>query len=169
MKKLQLCLIVLALFALASLSLASSGQGGIRRAKHPHPAHVMVTPDEVKWGPAPPGLPAGAELAVIDGDPSKAGAAFTIRAKFPDGYKVPPHWHPTDERVTVLQGSLGVGVGNKFDAAAGRELAAGSYAAMPKGLRHYAWAIGDTVIQISAIGPFEINYVNAADDPRKAK
>jgi quercetin dioxygenase-like cupin family protein len=104
----------------------------------------------------------------LEGNPSKAGVPFTIRAKFPDGYKVPPHWHPTDERVTVLQGRLGMGLGEKFDPAAGRELPVGSYASMPTGTRHFAWAIGETVIQVSGTGPFEVNYVNPADDPRKA-
>ena len=85
----------------------------------------------------------------------------------PDGYKIPPHWHPTDERIVVLQGTLGMGMGEKFDAGAGRELPAGSYAVMPAGARHFAWAKGETVIQVSAVGPFEITYVNPADDPRK--
>jgi quercetin dioxygenase-like cupin family protein len=170
MKKYQLCLVIVALLGVFSLSVAQT----VRKAKrhstsgHAQAAHVLVTPDQIKWGPAPPSLPPGAQLAVLEGDPSKAGAAFTMRAKFPDGYRVPPHWHPTDERVVVIQGSLGMGVGDKFDQSAGHELPTGSYASMPKGLRHYAWAIGETVVQISGIGPFEVIYVNAADDPRKA-
>ena len=91
-----------------------------------------------------------------------------MRAKMPDGYKIPPHWHPTDERIVVLQGTLGMGMGEKFDAGAGRELPTGSYAVMPAGARHFAWAKGETVIQVSGVGPFEITYVNPADDPRKA-
>lgn len=167
MRRLQIFVLMLALLALASLALARSGQTG-RTSRHvATAAHVIVAADEVKWGPAPPSLPPGAQLAVLEGDPSKAGVPFTIRGKLPDGYKVPPHWHPTDERVTVLQGSLGMGLGEKFDPSAGRALGTGGYAAMPKEVRHYAWAIGETVIQISAIGPFEINYVNPADDPRK--
>jgi quercetin dioxygenase-like cupin family protein len=160
-------LLVLTLLGAVSVGLAQTGQGGHDAAGSMHAAHVFVTPDQVKWGPAPPALPAGAQLAVVEGDPSKAGA-FVIRAKFPDGYKVPPHWHPADERVVVLQGTLGMGVGEKFDPAAGHELPAGSYAVMPTGVRHYAWAKGETVVQISGTGPFEINYVNPADDPRKA-
>ncbi|MDQ3175437.1 MAG: cupin domain-containing protein, partial [Acidobacteriota bacterium] len=100
--------------------------------------------------------------------PSKAGAPFAIRAKLPDGYRVPPHWHPTDERIVVLQGTLGMGIGEKFDPAAGHELPVGSYALMPKEMRHFVWAIGETVIQVAGTGPFEVNYVNPADDPRKA-
>jgi len=129
--------------------------------------HVMVAPNEVKWGPAPPSLPSGAQLAVLEGDPAKAGAPFTIRAKFPDGYQVPPHWHPTDENVTVLAGTLGMGLGESFDPAKGHEMTAGSYFRTPKGLRHFAWAKGETVIQVHGVGPFEVTYVNPADDPRR--
>jgi hypothetical protein len=129
--------------------------------------HVMFTPKEVKWGQAPPSLSPGAKLAVLDGDPTKAGAPYVIRAKFPDGYRVPPHWHPVDENVTVLKGVLVVGRGDKFDKKAGKELPAGSFSKMPKKMRHFAWAKGETIIQVHGVGPFEIHYVNAADDPRK--
>jgi len=168
MKKYQLCLVIVALVGAVSLCLAQTAQKAKRHATQSHPAHVILTPDQIKWGPAPPALPPGAQLAVLEGDPSKAGLPFAVRIKFPDGYRVAPHWHPTDERVVVLQGSLGMGVGNKFDQSAGHELPTGSYASMPKGVRHYAWAIGETEIQVSAVGPFEVNYVNASDDPRKA-
>ncbi len=129
--------------------------------------HVVVRPAAVKWGPAPPALPKGAQIAVLAGDPTKAGVSYTIRAKIPDGYKVPPHWHPVDENVTVLKGKLMVGRGEKFDPDASEELPAGSYMRMPKGMRHFAWAKGETIIQIHGVGPFDIHYVNAADDPRK--
>jgi len=128
--------------------------------------HVVVTPDKIKWGPAPPSLPSGAEAAVLVGDPAKKGA-YTIRVKLPDGYKVPPHWHPTDENVTVIQGTFNIGRGEKFDAGDTQALPAGSYARMPKTMRHFAWAKGETILQVHGDGPFEITYVNAADDPRK--
>ncbi|MFP5265533.1 MAG: cupin domain-containing protein [Blastocatellia bacterium] len=130
-------------------------------------AHVMMTPGDVKWGPAPPALPAGAQAALLEGDPSKAGSTYTIRAKLPDGYRIPPHWHPVDENVTVIEGTLAMGLGEKFDDAAGHDMTAGSYARMPKGVRHFAWAKGDTIIQVHGVGPFEVNYVNPSDDPRK--
>src|SRR5205823_6500368 len=120
--------------------------------------HVMVAPDEVKWGPSPPALPPGSQMAVLEGDPTKAGTPFTIRAKMPDGYKVPPHWHPTAENVTVLSGTLGMGLGEKFDPAKGHEMTAGAYSRMPKGVRHFAWAKGETVIQVHGVGPFEVTY-----------
>jgi quercetin dioxygenase-like cupin family protein len=128
--------------------------------------HVKVRPDDIKWGPAPPGLPAGAQAAVLMGDPGKA-APYVIRAKLPDGYKVPPHWHPTDENVTVLKGTFLAGKGDKFNADAAESLPAGSFVCMPKGMRHFAIAKGETIIQVHGIGPFDITYVNPADDPRK--
>jgi hypothetical protein len=128
--------------------------------------HVAVRPDDVKWLPAPPGLPAGAKVAVLTGDPTKS-VPYVLRARLPDGYKVPPHWHPTDENVTVLKGTLMVGKGEKFSADASEALPAGSFARMPRGMRHFAWAKGETIIQVHGIGPFDIIYVNAADDPRK--
>ncbi len=129
--------------------------------------HIATTAEELKWGPAPPGLPPGAAMSVVSGDPSKAGGSFTIRAKFPDGYKVPPHWHPTDENVTVIQGTLNIGIGDKFDESAAKQLPAGSYALMPKNMRHFAFASGETIVQIHGTGPFAITYVNPADDPRR--
>lgn len=129
--------------------------------------HIATTAEELKWGPAPPALPPGAELAVVSGDPSKAGEPFTIRAKFPDGYKVPPHWHPTDENVTVIQGTINIGMGDKFDESAAKQLPVGSFALMPGTMRHFAFASGETIVQIHGTGPFAVNYVNPADDPRR--
>ena len=128
--------------------------------------HVMVTPDKIKWNPGPPSLPPGAQVAVLAGDPSKTGA-FTIRVKLPDGYRVPPHWHPTDENVTVIEGTFNMGRGDKFDRSATQELPAGSYVRMPMKMRHFAWAKGSTIVQVHGMGPFELNYVNESDDPRK--
>ncbi len=171
MRKYQFSLLILALLlATVSIDFAQSsqeGKGGPASADA-QSTHMMIAPDQVKWGPGPPSLPPGSQMAVLEGDPSKAGAPFAIRAKLPDGYRVPPHWHPTDERIIVLQGTFGVGMEEKFDSAAGHELSVGSYAVMPTGVRHFAWAKGETVIHVSGIGPFEVNYVNPSDDPRKA-
>jgi quercetin dioxygenase-like cupin family protein len=130
------------------------------------PTHVMVSADDVKWGPAPSSLPPGAQVAVLDGDPAKAGI-FVVRFKFPDGYKIAPHWHPTDEHVVVVSGSMSVGVGDKADDASMQALKAGGYAKMPRRVHHYAKATGETVIQLTAMGPFAVTYVNPQDDPRK--
>jgi quercetin dioxygenase-like cupin family protein len=134
---------------------------------HDGPAeHVVITPDKIKWEDAKM-LPAGAKLAVLDGDPAKEGF-FTIRAKLPAGYRIPPHWHPGVERVTVLSGTLHIGPGERIDEKTAAKLSVGSYTAMPKGVRHFAYTDGETEIQISSIGPWGITYVNPADDPRKA-
>ncbi len=113
-------------------------------------------------------MPPGGKMAVLSGDPGKKGL-FTVRLQAPAGYKVPPHTHPTAQYITVISGTLNVGAGEKFDEAAGKELPAGGYVVLPAGMAHYAWSTGDAVIQISSMGPFEINYVNPADDPRNAK
>ena len=128
--------------------------------------HVVVPLDETKWGPAPPSLPAGAQLAVLEGDPRAKGATYTIRAKFPDGYQVPPHWHPVDENVTVLRGTLLMGRGDRIDPQGMMELPAGTFSHMAKGVRHFARAKGETIIQVHGVGPFEVHYVNPEDDPR---
>jgi hypothetical protein len=152
----------------AALALAvwTGAQAGGDKGHGSDKDHVLVRPDDIKWMPAPPALPAGAKAAVLSGDPSKAGP-YVIRAKLPDGYKIPPHWHPTDENVTVIHGTLMVGKGDKFSAAASEALPAGSFMRMPKDMRHFAWTKGETIIQVHGMGPFDINYVNAADDPRK--
>jgi quercetin dioxygenase-like cupin family protein len=129
-------------------------------------SHKMITPDQIKWGPAPPSLPPGAQLAVLDGDPAKPGS-FTIRGKFPDGYVVPPHWHPTDEHVVVISGTLMMGTGDKAEPSAMHALAAGSFSRIPKTMHHFVQAKGETIIQVSGMGPFVVNYVNPSDDPRK--
>ncbi len=132
----------------------------------PAPKHVMMAPGDLKWGPAPAGLPAGVEVAVLDGDPGKTGL-FTMRAKTPDGWMVQPHWHPLDEHVTVVSGTLMVGIGPKWDDAALHEMAAGTYTKMPRRMNHFAKAKGETIFQITAMGPFGITYVDPKDDPRK--
>jgi hypothetical protein len=129
---------------------------------------ITASPKQVKWGPVPPELPPGAQLAVISGDPSKAGAIYTIRLKMPDGYQVGPHWHPQDENVTVISGTFGIGMGDQFDKSKGELIKTGGFAGAPKEMHHYAWAVGPTVIQLHGEGPFVITYVNPADDPRTA-
>ena len=86
--------------------------------------HMAVQPNALKWGPAPPSLPPGAQVAVLDGDPGKDGP-YVLRAKLPSGYKVPPHTHPTDENVTVISGTFHIAMGDKFDATKGDAVKAG--------------------------------------------
>jgi len=89
-----------------------------------------------------------------------------MRLKFPDGYRVQPHSHPKIERVTVISGTLHFGMGDRFDANATRPIPAGSYGYWPAGMKHFAWSKGETVLQLHGIGPWQIVYVNPADDPR---
>lgn len=127
----------------------------------------MVTPNEIVWGPGSSALPPGAQMAVVYGDPSK-NALFIIQAKFPANYKIPAHWHPTDENVTVLSGSLWMGMGDKLEESTAKAYPVGSFMSMPAKHNHFAFAKEEAVIQVAAIGPFQVNYVNPADDPRNA-
>ena len=127
--------------------------------------HKLVAPADIQWGDGPPGLPPGAKLAVLSGDPKQPGA-FTMRLQFPADYKVPPHTHPSDEHVTVISGKLNLGMGEKLDQSASKELAPGSFGVMPAGMTHFAWTSEPTVVQVHGTGPFKVNYVNPADDPR---
>ncbi|HSZ52351.1 MAG TPA: cupin domain-containing protein [Caulobacteraceae bacterium] len=128
------------------------------------PAQAQVNSTDLKWGPAPPVFPAGAQMAVLSGDPSSAGT-FVIRLKMPAGYKIPAHHHPTDEYVTVIAGDFSLGMGDKLDAAKSADLAAGGFAKAPAQMNHFAWTKSGTVVQVSADGPFAMTYVNPADDP----
>ena len=128
--------------------------------------HVMLAPGAIKWQPFPPGG-AGAKLAVLSGDPEKAGP-FVIRIRQPARAKVPPHWHPTDEHVTVVKGTMYFGMGEKFHTRGARELPAGSYLLLPAKMPHFAWTArkGESIVQVHGMGPFQLIFVNPADDPR---
>jgi quercetin dioxygenase-like cupin family protein len=128
-------------------------------------AHVLVPADKVQWGPAPPHLPPGAQASVLEGNPSQKGPV-TLRLRFPANYTIPPHWHSMDERVTVLSGTFHVGMGDSLDRGSSQTLEAGGFVSLPASMRHFAWTSAPTVVQISLMGPFDIIYVNAADDPR---
>jgi ketosteroid isomerase-like protein len=127
---------------------------------------VMVGTADIKWGDAPPVLPAGAKAAILAGDPSQP-APYVLRLQMPAGYKIAPHWHPTDENVTVISGTFALGMGEKFDQAAMKNLPAGGVAVLPADMRHFAMATTSTVVQVHGMGPFVITYVNPADDPTK--
>ncbi|MEP6731445.1 MAG: cupin domain-containing protein [bacterium] len=122
----------------------------------------------LNWGPAPAIFPAGAQMAVMQGDPS-GNALFTIRLKLPDGYKIPPHTHPTDENVTVVSGAFRVGMGTTFDLATASKLDAGGFVVAPANGAHFAAAQGETIVQVHAMGPFAMTYVNPADAPSAGK
>ena len=123
---------------------------------------------DIKWGPAPPFFPKGAEFAVLSGDPSKDGL-YVVRLKMPAGYTIPAHNHPTTENVTVVSGNFHIGMGDNLDEKKGIELTSGGYGEAPAKMNHYAWVTSPTIVQVHGQGPFAITYVNSADDPRTKK
>lgn len=128
--------------------------------------HAIVTPQDIAWEPGPPSLPPGAEYDVLYGDPAEEGQ-FVMRLKMPAGYHIPPHTHPKLESVTVIYGTFRLGMGETPDREAAQTLETGGYFGMPPGMVHYAYADEETVVQLNGLGPWQINYVNPADDPRQ--
>jgi anti-sigma factor ChrR (cupin superfamily) len=126
--------------------------------------HVMVMPADLKWVDVP-SLPPGAKIAVIEG-PMNEAVPFTVRLKLPADYKVPAHWHPAIEHVTVISGTFNMGTGDKLDQSKTTPLSAGSVAIMQPKTNHFAWTKEETIIQAHGVGPWAVNYVNPADDPR---
>jgi quercetin dioxygenase-like cupin family protein len=130
-------------------------------------AAPTAQPPALHWAPAPGVFPAGAMMAVISGDPGKA-APFTIELAMPAGYKIPPHFHPTAETVTVKRGTLLVGMGDAFDASKTKPMQVGDSGSIPANAHHFAAVKVATFITVSAMGPFAMTYVHSADDPQKA-
>ena len=137
-----------------------------KKTDAPKAEATMINAAEIKWGPAPPDVPAGGQMAVLHGDPSKK-APFTARLKMPAGYKIPPHWHSNDEQLTIISGAFVLHMGDTMDAPA-HSLAAGGFHFLPGKMHHAAETKVETVVQIDGIGPFDIHYLNPADNPNKA-
>ena len=144
----------ISLLALAMVCVAATAED-----KNTLEMHAIVNSVDLKWTP----ILSGWEIAVVSGNPDEDGKPFTIRFHGKDGAKVPAHWHPIDENITVLKGTFLVATGEKYDEAQLKPMNAGSFMSMPKGMRHFARAKGDTVIQAHGIGPFKINWVNPAE------
>ena len=159
MRRILLCVGLVA--ALAAVAIAQDAQND---------GHVLSAPKDLKWGDPPPVFEKGASMALLSGDPSKEGL-YVVRLKMPAGYRINPHWHPTDEHVTVISGTFSLAMGDKFDKTAMKELPAGGYALLPAQMHHYAMAKTAAVVQVHGMGPFSLTYVNPADDPsqRSAK
>jgi mannose-6-phosphate isomerase-like protein (cupin superfamily) len=147
--------------AVVLIAVGLVGGGEAQDAKH-----VVLTARDITWTDAPPILPPGAKIAVIEGVPASPGP-FTFRLKLPDGYRVAPHWHPAIEHVTVLAGAFNFGTGEKFEPGELRPLPAGSFVAIPPRHAHFVSATGETVIQIHGVGPWGLTYVNPEEDPRR--
>jgi hypothetical protein len=133
----------------------------------PQPSHAqnVFTPDQIKWGPAPPFIPAGAQLAVLEGNPMAPSGDYTIRLKMPDGYRIAPHTHPLRGNVSVISGTLKVGMGDKYEESKMMSFGGGSFAYLDPSMHHYAGAFGETIIQIHGQSPVKFTYINPADDP----
>lgn len=140
--------ILLAALAALALPVAAHGQGAA-----------------LTWGPAPAVFPPGAKMAVLQGDPSQS-ALFTVRLDFPDGYRLPAHFHPTDEHVTVISGTFLVGMGDSIDLSKTMALPAGGFITAGANMHHFAVARGRTIVQVHAMGPFALTYVNAKGVPQ---
>ena len=158
--------------ALATGALTACSKDATSSASPRTPLLSMVATsepqDDIKWGPAPAIFPKGAEFAVLQGDPSKTDE-FTVRLRFPNGYKIPPHTHPTIENVTVLKGTFLAGMGEQFVESSMKPFGRDAFASIPANHAHYAMARGQTIVQVHAIGPFQLTYVNPADDPTKQR
>jgi quercetin dioxygenase-like cupin family protein len=130
------------------------------------PAHTIKAPEDISWGPGPASIPEGAEAVVLHGNPTREGL-FALRLKLPADYTIPPHTHPKPEIVTVISGTFHLGMGETLDRARARALPAGSFFAFPPGMAHFAFTEEETVIQLNSTGPWALNYINPADDPRQ--
>lgn len=164
MKRSLLLPSLLALFLIACASEAQAQSEAQIRDEGPD-RHLLYTPGDVEWRPGPGSFDEGAQYAVLEGDPSEAGV-FTMQIKMPTGFVISPHTHPNVERVTVLGGTLLLGSSEEVDRGAVEVLPTGTYTSMPPGMVHYAIAEGETIIQLTSVGPWKINYVNDEDDPR---
>jgi quercetin dioxygenase-like cupin family protein len=151
----------------AAAILSGGAYTAIRAQSH---NHVIQTTQEAQWGPAPPMMPAGAQIAVLSGDPSKS-VPYSVRLRFPANYAIPAHSHPTDEHVVVTTGALTFGMGDKLSkgVATNKTLAVGGFALQPANLNHFAYTDQETTIVLYGTGPVDFKYVNPSDDPRNAK
>jgi len=144
-------------FGLAALAAAVYSQ----EKKEAGDAHKIVHYGDLKWTP----IMKGCELAAVSGDPSAEGAPFVLRIRCADGTKIPAHWHPADENLTVLKGTFLVATGEAFDETKLQTMNVGNFILMPKEMRHFAMNKGETIVQIHGAGPFKVNWVNPSEVP----
>ena len=128
---------------------------------------IILRPGEMRWEDCSAAIPPGAKCATVEGDRTAANVPFAYRLKMPDRYHVPPHFHPADEHLTVIAGTVNIGFGDKFDVKITKPMPVGSFIVIPRRTRHFVWTRGETIVQVQAIGPWGVSYVNPADDPRK--
>jgi quercetin dioxygenase-like cupin family protein len=152
-------IVSLVVLLLASASLLSAQAAPAAKSKAAKSAAL-------KWGPAPAVFPKGARMAVVSGDPGKA-AEFVIQLSMPAGYKIAPHFHPTDETVQVKKGTFLVGMGDTLDVKSTKPMKVGDKGTIAAKMHHFAVAQGPTIVSVTAMGPFALTYVNPADNPQK--
>lgn len=125
---------------------------------------IAFAPEAIVWKDGPPSLPAGAKMAVLEGDPRGEGM-FTMRVLVPAGSALPPHWHPRHERVTILSGAAHLGFGSVADRTKTVRYGAGSFYVNPPRTMHFLFFPEETVMQMTGVGPWEIH----ADNVEKTK
>lgn len=147
--------VLVVIAGIAVLAMAASSQ----EKKEGTEAHKIVHFGDLKWAP----IIKGCDLAPVAGDMNAEGAPFVLRIRCADGAKIPAHWHPTDENVTVLKGTFLVGMGESFDDSKLQTMNVGNFVTVPKEMRHYASCKGETIVQVHAMGPFKVNWVNPSE------
>lgn len=151
---------------LIAVSIAAAAIGlGVIPSLADTPHHTMFNPADLIWADVD-SLPPGAKIAVIEG-PMNEMLPFTVRIKLPANYKIPAHWHPGIEHVTVISGTVNMGMGDVLDMTKSMPLSVGGVAIMQPKMNHFLWTSGEAVVQLHGTGPWAINYINPKDDPRK--
>ena len=150
-----LCICVLT----TALGVAGAARLYSQEKKDTVEAHKIVHFGDLKWTP----IIKGCDVASVDGDMNAEGTPFVLRLRCADGSKIPAHWHPTDENVTVLKGTFLVGMGETFDESKMQTMNVGNFVSMPKEMRHFAMSKGETIVQVHGAGPFKVNWVNPSD------
>jgi hypothetical protein len=145
--------------ALAAFAVAGTARVYSQDKKEGVDAHKIVHFGDLKWTP----IIKGCDVAAVDGDMNAEGSPFVLRLRCADGSKIPAHWHPTDENVTVLKGTFLVGMGETFDESKMQTMNVGNFVNMPKEIRHFAMSKGETIVQVHGAGPFKVNWVNPSD------
>ena len=155
MKKIRMGRVVAVLLGIVALAMAASSQ----EKKEGVEVHKIVHFGDLKWTP----IIKGCDLASVSGDFNAEGQPFVLRIRCVDGSKIPAHWHPGDESVTVLKGSFLIGMGETFDEAKLQAMNVGNFMIMPKEMRHFGLAKGDFIVQVHGVGPFKNNWVNPSE------
>ena len=155
MREIRMGRVLAVIVGIGALAIAASSQ----EKKEGMEAHKIVHFGDLKWAP----IMKGCDLAPVTGDMNAEGTPFVLRIRCADGAKIPAHWHPTDENVTVLKGTFLVGMGESFDESKLQTMNVGNFVTVPKEMRHFAMSKGETIVQVHAMGPFKVNWVNPSE------